>query len=168
MEETLEPEMAEAEEMAEISKEALEAIAINYAGIEKFCEDAGQFDSVIRELALFEIVLVQINQIFKSTLYTTEVDTMNVASDDTVDILRDNFAKEFVRQTVEEEKLASLPTLDLVVSWVQEIHENLAQQLFTEEIVNDVLAPAYGNIAEAILGISKDELEDETEEKEET
>ncbi len=150
----------------EMSKETLEEIAIKYAGIEEFCEDADQFNNVSHELALFETVLSQINEIFKSTLYTSEVDTMNVASDDTVDILRDSFAKEFVSNSKEEKKLASLPTLELAVAWIQEIHENLAKQLFTEEFSTEVLVPAYTEISEAIIGISNRELEDEAGEGE--
>ncbi len=154
--ETLETDQVEGAEpeQVEIKKEFLESIAVKYADIHEYCEDADHFANVVHEIAMFEIVTSQINQIFTDTLYVKEVDTLSGAAVETVDLIKSNFAVKFVQDTKEAGKLSSLPTLDLIVSWITEVHENIAAQLFTEDFAKEILAPAYTNIAEAIIEVS--------------
>ncbi len=147
------------EEFEEVPKEFLESLAIKYADIQEYCEDADHFGRIVHELALFEIVIMQINEIFKDTLYSKDVTTLSGASNETVETLKNSFAAEFIEKTKEAKELSSLPTLDLVISWVTEIHENIATQLFTEEFAHEVLTPAYEKIAEAVIEISAGELQ---------
>ncbi len=148
----------------EISRDIAEAIPIKYEGLDKFCDGEDHHNTIIQELYLFEIVLRQLNTIFKDTLYVKEIDTLRGASDETTDALADSFAIEFMKKTEEEQALSSLPDLGTMIKWIKEIHLNLAAQIFNEDIVVEMLAPAYENMSEAIIDVSKEQDASETTE----
>ncbi len=141
----------------EISKDIAEAIPGKYEGLDKFCEGEDHYNTIIQELYLFEVVLQQLNTIFKDTLYVKEIDTLRGASDATANALADSFALEFMKKTEEGQALSDLPDLGTMVKWVKEIHLNLAAQIFNEDIVAEMLAPAYENMSEAIIEVSKEQ-----------
>ncbi len=150
--------MIEEKDNKQRSAEIAADVSEKYKGLDKYCKDKENFDNVIQELYLFEIVLRQINQIFIDTIYSKEIDILTIAADRATNILADTFAKEFMKQTVEEDQLASLPDLNLIVEWIHEIHTNVARQLFLEEFIEEVMEPAYLNIANAIVEISEEDL----------
>ncbi len=141
----------------QIPPEFAEAVKTKYLSIEKFCDNAEHFDGVIQELVLFEVVLMQINQIFCDTLYSKESTTLSDASKEAVRTLQNTFALEFVDQSLAKEALTALPDLGMAVSWVSEMHSNIAKQLFTEDFAKEVLEPSYDKIAEAIIEVSEGE-----------
>ncbi len=154
-----------------MAQELIETTKEKYSEILQFCENEEQQDKVIQELALFETVISQVNQIFKETLYQEDISVFGTASDETLEALVISFTKEFISKSKEGQELAGLPDLALVVSWVNEIHTNVAAQLFKEDFVNEVIAPSYDSISEAIIEISQNDIEDtisETAETEET
>ncbi len=146
-------------ENQKLPEEILKATASKYEAIREFTKGEEQFNNVIQEIALFEIVLGQINEIYKDTLYAEEVSTLNEAADSTVEIMIDKFAEEFISKTIADQALSSLPDLAQIVSWIEEVHINIAGQLFTEDYVKEVLAPSYRSIAEAIIEVSRDDIE---------
>ena len=124
-----------------------------------------RFDKVVEELGLFETVLYQVNEIFCKTLYKDSNEAMQKAAESSVDSLRDNFRSEFIKETLNNEKLFELPELELIASWIETIHLDIAGQLFTDEFVSEALRPVYENITGAILEAEANV--DETEEPEE-
>jgi trans-2-enoyl-CoA reductase len=128
-----------------------------------------RFDKVVEELGLFETVLYQVNEIFCKTLYKDGNEAMLNAAESSIDSLRDNFRSEFIKETQKNEALFDLPELELVTSWVEAIHLDIAGQLFTEEFVSEALRPVYENITGAILDTEAniEETEEATESEEE-
>ncbi len=147
------------EDVKEIMDQTTTEIKTKYVEIEKYCDDEDHFNNVIQELVMFEIVLNQINQIFVDTLYNPEANILLGAAKDSVESLCDSFAAEFILQSHEKETLSALPDLAQAVAWVEELHGNIAKQLFTEDFHKEVLAPSYEKIAEAINEVSQGQQE---------
>ncbi len=147
------------ENVQEISEEITEDIKEKYKVIESFCEDEEHFNNIISDLVMFEIVLGQINQIFTDTLYAKNSVVLVGAASDAIEVMKNTFSDEFISQTETQKELTSLPDLTQAVSWVQELHLNLATQLYTEDFTREVIAPAYARITEAIVEVSSGETE---------
>ncbi len=153
-----------AQEVQQLPPELTAVTAATYADLEKFATSAEQFEGVIKELTLMSIVVDQLNTIYKDTIYSEDVATLRDASDGTIDILLTSFAKEFISKSEEAQEFAPLPSLNLIAKWVEEIHINVAKQLFSEDFVKEVFTPAFERITAAVLEASGEVIDsDEAE-----
>ena len=157
------PEEIQAEldqEVKAITAETFQQVSEIYKEIKEFTKDEEQYTGIINDLVLFEVVLKQLNLIYQDTIYSKDVPTFREASDKTVSLVTDNFRNEFIKKTKEAKELPSLPDLKQMISWIEEIHLNLALSLFTEDFIKEVIAPAYQKISEAVVDVSASDIKE--------
>jgi hypothetical protein len=130
--------------------------------------DDEEFKSLVEDLTMFELAVRNVNDIFKGTIYNcSESEHLCEVVDRSTNDLLENFQKQYMDFVEEKKEIHPLPSLEQVVTWAEEIHVNIALQLFTEEYTENVLKPSFESIAAAILEVAEDEEIAESEEEDE-
>ncbi len=132
-----------------------------YEELEKLLTEE-RFVEVLNDLTLFEIVIKQISEIFIQSLYNENSAALLSASRESVNTLLGNFTQQFIDMTQGDEEVAPIPDLLQIVSWIEEIHIDLANQLYNETFVREVIRPAYENVSKAVIETA-DEIEENGE-----
>jgi hypothetical protein len=130
--------------------------------------DDEKFKSLVEDLTMFELAVRNVNDIFKGTIYNcSESEHLCEVIDRSTNDLLENFQKQYMDFVEEKKEIHPLPSLEQVVTWAEEIHVNIALQLFTEEYTQNVIKPSFESIASAILEVAEDEEIAESEEEDE-
>jgi hypothetical protein len=139
-----------------------------YKDLKTLCKDEEEFEVLVYKLGLMEIVIGQLNDIYKSVLYAEGEEVLHAAADEATAELEKNITEQYINQSVAEKEIKDIPEFQIVLAWINQLHLNIAGQLFNADFVNEVMEPAFENIAKTVLEIGKEETEKVEEEEEET
>ena len=149
--------------------EATEEILSVYSPLKEFLSEE-DYQKKCSELMLMEVVLDQVNLIFKERVINTDEEMMVTNVDNYKQQLIDRVREEYLRLSKEAGAAVDIPDMGTIVSWVESIYYDIFQQLFNKELVDLVIAPSLEDISNAIIEYSKEpeeELEEELEEEKE-
>jgi hypothetical protein len=112
---------------------------------------------VIHDLTLFEVITLQISNIFAETLYRNTATALREANDEGVDLLIENFYNKYVEECTSNKKIEDIPDLVQIITWLEDIHFGISAQIWEESFLNSVIKPAIESISEAILETAAEE-----------
>lgn len=133
---------------------------IKFEKLKPLCKSEGEFKDVTLKISLLEIILSQVHEVFVSSLYheTTGI-TLIEASNKSLKRLQENLAETYVTNSVEVGELMPIPGIEEATLWVQEIHHDIASQLYSEGFMNSVFHPALATLSTSIIEFSKEEAQ---------
>jgi hypothetical protein len=155
----------ELEEVKKMVDGLVDEIEKDYEGIRDLFETEEDYKEEIQKLVMLQTVIMQINEIFSTTVYNAGAEDILLAARDSVSQLLEKFREEYLEAANETKEVPGIPDLDHIISWVETIHKNIALQLFSQEFFDSVLVPAYTDISGAILDTAREEEEEEEEDE---
>jgi len=142
-----------------------------YQEINKYFNSKEEFDDFIEKILIFEIVLEQVTEIFKGSVFNAESEIVNYFTENNLQNYKVTFHKKFIEFTKEADRLMSIPELEEIVSWIETAYLEFLKNIFNEDYLNIVIKPSLEDISSAILeeaAKEKEELLKEMEEQDET
>ena len=127
--------------------------------IKDLCKTEEEFKELQKNLELFLVVADQSNQIFISSIYNEDAKTLIEASEDAIIDLKTIAIERFIKGSKEVGAILQIPELEELLSWVQEIHTNIASQLFSEDFYESVYIPALDAVSRSIIEFTEEEIE---------
>jgi len=138
-----------------------------FEDIKDLCKDEKEFKDLVMKISLLEIILGQINEIFIGSLYFDKADVLIKTANTSVRTLQDTVVETYVKNSKELGELMPVPDIEELSSWVEEVHYDIARQLYAEGFCDTVIHPALQTITESVIEFAKEEnSEKENEEVE--
>ena len=125
--------------------------------LEPLCETKEQFLDVGLKVALLEMILSQVNEIFTSSLYPTSAKALIDSSAKAISEIQSSIVDEYIKTSLDKQVLAPIPDVNDIAYWVEEVHLDIAKQLYTEGFINTVFQPALETITESVIEFAKEE-----------
>jgi hypothetical protein len=135
--------------------------------IESLCENKKQFQDIVMKISLLEVILGQVNEIFISSMYNPAAVALVNSANASVNILREQVAEQYIKNSKQLGELMPIPDVEELAIWVEEIHYDIARQLYSEGFCDTVILPALQTVTESVIEFSKEETVPETEMEEE-
>jgi len=149
----------ELDEVKAVIEKQTKSTKEQYEGLETVLTDEAVYEEEIQKLIMLQTVIMQINEIFITTVYNNDAKDIAKSSREAVTQLLDKFREEYMSAALETQDVPNIPDLDHIISWVESIHVNIGTQLFNEDFFNSVILPAYNDVSGAILDTAKEEEE---------
>lgn len=124
------------------------------------CETKEQFLDVSLKVALLEVILSQVNEIFISSLYPETAKALIASANKSISDIQENIADEYVKTSLDNKILAPIPDINEIAYWVEEVHLEIAKQLYTEGFINTVFQPALETITGSVIEFAVQEAEE--------
>jgi hypothetical protein len=131
--------------------------------IKDLCKTEEEFKELQKNLELFLVVADQANQIFIGSVYNENSKTLIEAAENSIADLKTLTLEKFIESSKEVGAILQIPKFEELLDWVQEIHTNIASQLFSEEFCKSVFTPALDSISKSILEFTEEEMENEVQ-----
>jgi len=152
---TIEPETKEIPESLFNTAEAQEKLE----ELKPLCETPDQFTDVALKVALLEVILSQVNEIFISSLYPPTATALIESANESVKHMQDTVAETYVKNSLAIGELMPIPDISEIAYWVEEVHKEIAQQLYTEGFVDTVFMPALETVTSSVVEFAKEEAD---------
>jgi hypothetical protein len=131
--------------------------------IESLCEDEKQFQDVVMKISLLEVILGQVNEIFMGSMYNSDATALINSANSSVNILREQVAEQYIQNSKQVGELMPIPDVEELATWVEEIHYDIARQLYSEGFCDTVILPALQTVTESVIEFAKEETDTEDE-----
>ncbi len=125
--------------------------------IEPFCKDEEEFNDVVMKVALLEVILSQVNEIFIGSLYDPNSKVLIDSANASIKSIQESVVDIYIKNAKEVEALVPIPDIQELAQWVEEVHTDLALQIYAEGFVNSVMVPALQTITESVIEFAKEE-----------
>ena len=141
--------------------------ASKFEEIRKLCKDDSEFKDLVMKISLLEVILGQINEIFIGSMYNEKADAIINAANSSVKTLQDTVVDTYIKNSKELGELMPVPDIAELSTWVEEVHYDIARQLYTEGFCDTVIYPALQTVTESVIEFAEEENDQEKENKEE-
>jgi hypothetical protein len=135
--------------------------------LKPLCETPEQFTDVSLKVALLEVILSQVNEIFISSLYPPTAKALIESAKESVKHMQETVTDTYVKNSLAVGELMPIPDIAEISYWVEEVHKEIAEQLYTTGFVNTVFTPALETVTTSVIEFAKEEVEEVVEEEEE-
>jgi len=134
-----------------------------FEDLRKYCKDETEFDDLVLKISLLEVILGQVNELFIGSIYNEEAKALINAANSSTKKLQEEVVNIYIRNSKEAGKLLPIPDIEEISSWVEEIHYDIASQLYTKDFCDTVITPALETITTSIIEFANEETNSENE-----
>jgi len=125
--------------------------------LKPLCDTEEQFKDLILKLSLLGIILHQVNEIFIGSLYAETGAALIDSSKNSVTLLQDTLIDNYIKTSLDAGQLAPVPEVKDISVWVEDVHFNIASQLYSLGFVESVVSPALATITTSIIEFAAEE-----------
>ena len=136
-----------------------------FEDIKEFCKDEKEFDDIVLKISLLEVILGQVNEIFVNSLYNEEAKALIEAANTSTRGLQEEVINVYIKNSKDIGELMPVPDIIEVAGWVEEIHYDIAMQLYSEGFCNSVIAPALETVTSSVIEFANEEAGTESNKK---
>jgi glutathionyl-hydroquinone reductase len=138
-----------------------------FKDIRELCKDDKEFDDVVMKVSLLEVIIGQVNQIFMSSLYNEKATALVNSANSSIESLQQSVVDVYIKNSLEVKKLMPIPDIAELSTWVEEIHYDIARQLYSEGFCDAVIYPALQTVTSSVIEFAEEEANNNTEMEEE-
>ena len=131
--------------------------------IKDLCSSDEEFQDIVMKISLLEVIIGQINEIFIGSIYNENSKAMIDAANKSVEMLQKNIVQTYVNNSKELQELMPIPDVAELSTWVEEIHYDIAMQVYTEGFCNTVILPALQTISNSVVEFAEEDSPEESE-----
>jgi glutathionyl-hydroquinone reductase len=128
-----------------------------FKDIRELCKDDKEFDDVVMKVSLLEVIIGQVNQIFMSSLYNENATALVNSANSSIESLQQSVVDTYIKNSLEVKKLMPIPDISELSTWVEEIHYDIARQLYAEGFCDAVIYPALQTVTSSVIEFAEEE-----------
>jgi len=128
--------------------------------IQSFCKDEKEFNDIVMKISLLEAILGQVNEIFIGSLYSKEAYALIDAANASVSRLQNEVVDIYIKNSKDLGELMPVPDVAEISSWVEEIHFDIAKQLYSEGFCDSVIYPALQTVTQSVIEFAEEESQE--------
>lgn len=152
------------EGMEVLSKLKTEEFQEKFKEIRPFCDTDEKYNDVVLKVALLDVILAQVNEIFIGSLYNPEAVAIIESANASIAGIQSSVVDIYIKNTKDRGELVPIPDIQELATWVEEVHTDIALQLYAEGFVDNVMIPALNTITSGVIDFAKEEAGEAEEE----
>jgi len=133
-----------------------------FEDIKDLCQDDHEFHDLVMKISLLEVILGQVNEIFIGSLYNEQSNALIDAANTSIESMQKTIVDTYIKNSRELNELMPVPDIEELSTWVEEVHYDIARQLYTEGFCDTVIYPALQTITESVVEFANEENQDQT------
>jgi hypothetical protein len=129
--------------------------------LKQFCKDDEQFQNMVMKISLLEVIIGQVNDIFIGSVYGKDANALIQSAKASANTLGKQVLEQYIKNSKEIGELMPIPEVEELANWVENIHYNIAEQLYSEGFCNTVILPALQTVTESVIEFAKEDAQNE-------